>query len=277
MIRNTYFFLILPQKIMQERHKNRQLYFEEQAQTTQKYVIPYINDILEISPSTKVLEIGCGEGGNLKPFLDLGCQVVGIDLNKQQIENAKKFFANHPNFSNLQLIDQDIYQVQPSDELKFDLIIMRDAIEHIPNQPIFIDFLKNFMHNSTRIFFAFPPWRMPFGGHQQICNSKFLSKLPYFHILPKFLYKFFLKIFGENKQTIDDLMDIKLTRISIQRFLSIIKSNKMEIEKKTYYLINPNYQTKFGLKPQKLYNFLNIPYLRDFYTTAMYCVVKQKN
>lgn len=259
---------------MQERHKNRQLYFEEQALTTEKYVIPYINNVFEISTNTRVLEIGCGEGGNLKPFLDLGCKVVGIDLNETQIENAKKFFANHKNFNNLQLIAKDIYKVDIDESFKFDLIIMRDAIEHIPNQHIFIDFLKKFMHDHTRIFFAFPPWRMPFGGHQQICKNKLLSKSPYFHILPKFLYEFILKLFGESKETIVDLIDIKNTRISIQRFLRILNSNQMEIEKKTFYFINPNYQTKFGLKPRKLIGLFSIPHIRDFYTTAMYCVVK---
>jgi len=261
---------------MQERHINRQLYFEEQALTTQKYVIPYINEVYKITPSTKVLEIGCGEGGNLKPFIDIGCNAVGIDLNENQIENAKKFIANHPNAKNIKFIAKDIYKVESDENFKFDLIIMRDSIEHIPNQQIFLDFLKKFMQPHTRIFFAFPPWRMPFGGHQQICKNKLLSKLPYFHILPQFLYKNILKLFGEEPQTIIDLLDIKHTRISIQRFFKILKQNNFQIEKKTLYLINPNYQTKFNLKPRKLIGLLSIPYIRDFYTTAVYCIVKLK-
>ena len=42
---------------MQERHINRDRYFEEQAQTTRKYYIPYIKQIVGDLPE-KVLEVG---------------------------------------------------------------------------------------------------------------------------------------------------------------------------------------------------------------------------
>ena len=76
---------------MQIRHKNREIYFREQAECTQKYVIPYIEQVLCIKPNLRILEIGCGEGGNLKPFLDLGCHCVGIDIDVAQLEKAKAF------------------------------------------------------------------------------------------------------------------------------------------------------------------------------------------
>ena len=56
---------------MQERHSDSLRYFNEQALTTQKYVIPYLESLKKIDSSLSVLEIGCGEAGNLKPFLDL--------------------------------------------------------------------------------------------------------------------------------------------------------------------------------------------------------------
>ena len=85
---------------MQERHKNRKLYFDEQSYTTAKYVIPYISKFKKIDSNTKVLEIGCGEGGNLKPFVDMGCQCVGIDLNEQQIRNAEMYFTDNKQLTN---------------------------------------------------------------------------------------------------------------------------------------------------------------------------------
>ena len=45
---------------MQERHINRERYFEEQARTSKKYYIPYIEEIIGDLPD-KVLEVGCGE------------------------------------------------------------------------------------------------------------------------------------------------------------------------------------------------------------------------
>ena len=77
---------------MQERHINRDRYFEEQAQTTRKYYIPYIKQIVGDLPE-KVLEVGCGEGGNLLPFAESGCEIVGVDIASLRIEQARTFFA----------------------------------------------------------------------------------------------------------------------------------------------------------------------------------------
>ncbi|NOX67348.1 MAG: class I SAM-dependent methyltransferase, partial [Chlorobi bacterium] len=73
---------------MQERHINRNKYFDEQVYTTEKYVIPFISKVLPVNSNLSVLEIGCGEGGNLKPFLDIGCKTTGVDLSEKKIENG---------------------------------------------------------------------------------------------------------------------------------------------------------------------------------------------
>ena len=149
---------------MHERYINRKLYFEEQSYTTQKYVIPYINKVRQITSDHIILEIGCGEGGNLMPFVDLGCRVVGIDINEEQIQKAREFYKDHSFAGNTQFISSDFYKITPESLPKFDFIIIRDVIEHIPNHDRFLFFLRNFLGENTQIFIAFPPWRMPFGG-----------------------------------------------------------------------------------------------------------------
>jgi SAM-dependent methyltransferase len=257
---------------MQARQFDRKQYFQEQSYTTEKFVIPYIRDIMQITSDIKIAEIGCGEGGNLKPFLDKGCSVVGIDLSDWKISQAVKFFENHPLKENLKLINKDIYEIQEDSNLKFDLIIMRDTLEHIPNQDLFLEHLKLFLKPNGKVFFSFPAWRMPFGGHQQMCQNKFLSNLPYFHLLPNVIYGPILKFFGESPDSINAQFEVKKTRISLQKFKHIIFQN-YKIEKQTFYFINPNYEIKFKLKPRKLPSVLNIPYLRDFFVTTMYSMV----
>lgn len=65
---------------MQQRHQDRALYFREQAQTCRRHYLPYLQSFSQITPQTRVLEVGCGEGGNLLPFAQTGCHVTGIDL-----------------------------------------------------------------------------------------------------------------------------------------------------------------------------------------------------
>jgi SAM-dependent methyltransferase len=261
---------------MDERHFDREKYFKEQSYTTEKYVIPFISDLLPITSDLHIAEIGCGEGGNLKPFLDIGCKVTGMDLAENKIINAYKFFNDHPNKNNLTLIAKDIFKVAPETLLPFDLIIMRDTLEHIHDQDSFLEHLKGFIKPSGKIFIAFPPWRMPFGGHQQMCENSFLSKLPYFHLLPGIFYVGVLKIFGENETKINGLLEIKETGISTSGFRKILNKRKLRIDKETLYLINPNYEIKFRKTPRKLPRALNLPFLRDFFTTTYYCIISVK-
>ena len=71
---------------MQSRQLNRRQYFNELATTSEKYFIPYIKRYRQVGKGTKVLEIGCGDGGNLLPFSRMGCDVVGVDMAKGRKE-----------------------------------------------------------------------------------------------------------------------------------------------------------------------------------------------
>jgi hypothetical protein len=154
---------------------------------------------------------------------------------------------------------------------------LRDTIEHIPDQDRIMARMKTFLKPGGVIFFAFPPWRMPFGGHQQVCRNKLLSALPYFHLLPRFLYKWLLRLGGESDALIQGLMEVRDTGISISRFQQILKEQDWSVLKQTYYLINPNYEIKFGLRQRSVPALLNLPIIRDFYVTALYCVVTPKS
>jgi len=111
---------------------------------------------------------------------------------------------------------------------------------------------------------------MPFGGHQQIARS-FVAKLPYVHLLPRFLYKRLLQI---NREPVAELLEIRDTRISIERFERICSEQGYTVLHRRHYLINPIYQWKFGWRPRVQTRLLsNIPYLRNFLTTCVYYLI----
>ena len=261
---------------MQKRHSNRIQYFEEQDFTTREYVIPFIEKFRKVTAGMNILEIGCGEGGNLKPFLDRGCMVTGIDLSQNKIRLALSFFENHPAKKQLELISEDIYNLS-SPEQKFDIVFMRDVIEHIHDQKRFMKFVRQFLHPDSLFFLAFPPWQNPFGGHQQICRNKMLAILPYFHLLPLPLYSGILKKGGENEATIANLTEVKETGISIENFERIIIDAEFQTISKIFYFINPNYEIKFKLKPIKQCGLISrIPGLRNYLTTSVYYLLSPR-
>jgi len=262
---------------MQERHIQRDQYFEEQAYTTQKYVIPFISSVREIIPGMRVLEIGCGEGGNLRPFLDAGCEVTGVDILQAKINNAHKFFDKHPLIKNLKLVVSDIYDSGDEFNEYFDIIFMRDVLEHIHNQEKFLSIAKRFLKPDGLFFLGFPPWQNPFGGHQQMCQSRFLSHIPYLHLLPGKLYPWTLRMFKESAGLERALLEIRDTRITIERFKKIIKREKYTVRKNSFYFINPNYEIKFKMKPRLQTPIISgIPWFRNFFITTCYYVISKE-
>jgi len=259
---------------MQQRHSDTYRYFNEQVYTTEKYVIPFIRQVRPVKASFRVFEIGCGEGGNLKPFADIGCSCVGVDMSSGKIEKGRKLLEG---FQNIELICRDIYDM-PDYFGKFDILIIRDVIEHIHDQSRFLEFIQHFMAENALVFIAFPPWQNPFGGHQQMCRSKVLSMLPYFHLLPVPLYRGLMKLFRESPATIAGLLEIKDTGISIEQFEKLSIKHDYFFKVKTLFFINPNYEIKFGLKPRKVYKCLeSLPVIRNFYITCAYYLLSRKN
>ena len=257
---------------MYDFHKSKVKYFEIQKRVTKEYIIPYIKSVRPIPPSTRVLEIGCAEAGVLAAFLEMGSErVVGIELSPSRVELARNFLKKWIEEGRADIINKNIYDLQPSTEFQFDLVILKDVIEHIPNQEFFIGHLKKLIAPGGLVFFAYPPWQMPFGGHQQILSNTILKKLPWIHLLPMSWYLGILNWAKENPTTIQELKEIKETGISIQDLERFLSSNGARVIKETYWLTNPIYTFKFDISPWVLPSFLaKIPVVNNFLTTAHY-------
>lgn len=257
-------------------HKNKPRYFEIQYLNAQSSIIPFLEGHFDPAKGKRVLEIGCAEGGVLKAFVERGCTCMGIELSPTRTQLAKEFQAEAVASGQIQFIARDIYEIDEN-ELggKFDLVILKDVIEHIHDQKRFMKEVSKFLNPKGMIFFGFPSWRMPYGGHQQLAKSKWAAKLPYYHILPKPLYIGMLRLLGE-KGNLDSLLEIKDTRISTARFERLCTENKFEIAKRIKYFIAPIYEYKFGYKPKVLWSWLGaIPFFNDFVTFQSYYIVKR--
>lgn len=257
---------------MFEFHADRDRYFEIQLLNARQHVLPFIERRMPIRPGMRVLEIGCGEGGVLKAFLEKGCVGVGVELDASRVTDANRLLQAELAAGSLRIISKDIYQVDIESDFQggFDLIILKDVIEHIHNQPRLIGWMKQYLNRNGSIFFGFPPWHMPFGGHQQICRSR-LSRLPYIHLLPRVLYGALLKW---EKEPVDDLMEIRDTRISIERFEKICLQQGYQISVFEHYLLNPIYEWKFGWKARKQWSLIRaIPHIRNYLTTCVYYLI----
>ncbi len=261
---------------MFDYHKDKIRYFEMQYLTARDFIISFIETIRPLQPQDRILEIGCAEAGVLKAFVERGLISYGIDLSPSRIEAAKHFQQEAFGLGQLKFLSKNIYDIQVQYDLDgpFDVILLKDVIEHIPHQDLFIKILKGFLKPGGVIFFGFPPWQMPFGGHQQMASSKLLSKLPWFHLLPKSIYQSILKWGGQDDITLNEFMEIKETGISIERFEKIVLQSGFSILAKKLYFTNPIYKFKFNLEPKLVpVGLRNLPYIRNYFTTAAYFLI----
>ena len=93
-----------------------------------------------------VLEVGCGSGGILIPFQEIGAEVVGIDFDDTYMEAGRK--------RGLNLIDRSIYEFQTDNE--FDLIILKDVLEHLPDLNLVLQKLKSLLSENGKIYIQVP-------------------------------------------------------------------------------------------------------------------------
>lgn len=259
------------------QHTDYRIRYQQQVDNAREHVLPFIEKAMPVTEGMEVLDIGCGEGGVLIPFLERGCRAVGIELDEVKSGYARELLGGYIGKGQVEVVNRNIYEESALERYsgRFDLIMLKDVIEHIPDQERFIPYLRKFLKPGGHVFFGFPPWYMPHGGHQQVCRSRFLSMLPWFHLLPLPLYKGILKLSGEYGPVIDELMDNRSTGISIERFERIVLRSGYTIPLRTLFLINPIYRYKFGLKPREQWApVAAIPYLRDFFTTCAYYLIR---
>lgn len=256
---------------MQKRHTDRYRYFREEAATTEKYFIPYLSEFIDVG-DISVLEVGCGEGGNLLPFARRGCRVVGVDLSEQRVRQAESFFSRE--CASGTFVCDDVMHYRGDGRL-FDLIVCHDVVEHIHEKGKMLLALKRLLAPGGRLFVAFPAWQMPFGGHQQIARSWVVSHLPFVHLLPELAFSLMLRLFGEDASKINELIGIRRTRCTVEMFEREAAYAGYTVCDRRLWLVNPHYEVKFGLRPIRLCRQLSaLPYIRNFMASSCFYVVR---
>ena len=260
---------------MQKRHTDYRLYFRESEASCRKYYLPYLKEYIPfvLGDGSRVLEVGCGLGGNLAPFAQMGYKVSGVDIDARSIDRAKELFQECG--LNGTFTYEDVHDYK--DDTRYQLIMLHDSIEHIHEKERLMLRLQELLAEDGVLFIAFPAWCMPFGGHQQVARTKFVSRCPFIHLLPKRTFAWLLRRLGEPEGVIRDFLDIRSTRMTIQAFQRLCKDTGFEVVNRRLYFINPHYEKKFGLKPRKLWKIIAcLPYIRDFFSTSCHYLIRMK-
>lgn len=245
------------EKLKREKFSSwKNYYFHYQKSLAEKYYIPRLQSWgAKVSSSWEVLDIGCGDGGFISAFADLGCTCTGVEIRD----------FNWAASENVTYLIGDINQQPFLEKLNenWDLIILRDVIEHIP-QKRKLDFLNSIckiISNNTLLIVTFPPFYSPFGLHQQALFKSFFRFIPYLSWIPRKLMIPLIKFMGD-ADDLPEIIEIYDSKMTINNFIRLVNELELTIKNQEKYHIRPSHEIRYGLKMIKA-DWADFPIIRE--------------
>ena len=206
-------------------------------------------NLLDIKPSSSVLDEGCGWGYLVMLLAQLGHRATGIDLDKEQLEVASEL--SKYNKIPARFLYMDAKQTDFSDG-EFDVIIQMEALEHMGDDwSRSIKEISRILKDGGQLVLSTPNTR----GIAQVVKS-FLTR-----------FKYFLRFW-----TKEEFIPAKLIEKEI-------RANGLKIIAKKHMLLAipfiPNFLFPLNLLLEVIVE--NIPVLNEIATTSFfYCVKENK-
>jgi 2-polyprenyl-3-methyl-5-hydroxy-6-metoxy-1,4-benzoquinol methylase len=219
-------------------------------------------------------DFGCHQGGVLQAFREAGALAgKGFDLDTQSILQSP--FQTNERFS---LHVKDVLSLDPV-VYQFDLILIRDVLEHIPNYSQVLKLAKACLKPGGKIFISFPPYYSPFGGHQQEA-SNWTRFVPFLHYLPASLFFKLVQTansaYMSQESSLQDMQSVSGTKMTLAKAEQAFKMAGLSIGHASYYSLRPEFTVRYGL-PVWQNNFLGtLPLLREMGTMGVYFLLQNE-
>ena len=246
---------------MAEKH------FFEQRKHAESYLIPFLERYCPKFRMFRILDVGCAEAGFLDALHAAGIPGLGLELEMERIAVSKSFNPH------LDILKGDITDPQIVSKInkRFDLIVIRDVIEHIPEKDAVFEHLNALLLPDGFIYITFPPRFSPFGGHQQNAGS-FLRRIPYLHLLPASIVRALGKAAGEPPNIVESIITQRHIGLSIRQFEELIAKHGYRMHRKELFLFRPVFRVRYGLPTQRM---SDIPLLREFLALGCECLLQK--
>jgi len=245
-------------------------YWNYQYILADKFLIPWLSKHIPSFEGITLLDVGCGEGGTTAAFANAGAECYGTDIDEDRIRKSTEISGNEG--IHFELLDvYNIYLSNSISNKKFDLIILRDVIEHLIDFERALKNLKRLLSSDGLIFMTFPPYYSAFGGHQQLAKA-----IPFIHLLPSPLYYWILSAHGGNEHFISKIEHIREVSLTISKLQRKLKSLNLDIIKKTSYFLRPSFKIRYGLPILKSHIISSIPLIRELTVSGCFILATLK-
>ena len=236
----------------------QEYYWKYQFLLAQEYYIPLLKNWNVQVKGKKVLDIGCGNGGFTAAFGDSGADCVGVEIRDF---NWKE--SNNVTYKVQDILSENAVNNLGSD---YDIIILRDVIEHIllDHKFDFLSSLKSFANPDTVFLITFPLFYSPFGLHQQTFLKSFLKKLPFLGMIPNIFLLPILHLLHESEEALNNIIEIKKCKMTNMNFIKLMKSLSFKINQKKFFTFRPSHEIRLGWRT-RISPIGNIPLLNEIF------------
>ncbi|MBD3367075.1 MAG: methyltransferase domain-containing protein [Candidatus Eisenbacteria bacterium] len=196
-------------------------YSAYQRALAKRFLMPFLRESGVTHEGRRVLDLGCGDGGCTAAFAEDAASCVGVDIDE----------FPWPQRPNLEFVQGDVLDPELANTLsgRFDLVLIRDVIEHVEDKPTLMEHAIGALDGSGHILITFPPYYSPFGAHQQVeLRESSVRYAPYMHAHP-------------------GLRHIARTRMTIGAFERLVPGAGAEIVARRLFVSRPSFELRYGI------------------------------
>lgn len=123
------------------------------------------NYVKDINSHTRVVDLGCGSGTNIKNFNQIFNNIIGMEENQETIDLAKK--ATGKSIYKGELPDKI-----PFEQNSFDLAFLLDVLEHIEDDELSLKNINNVLAPNGYLLLSVPAFNFLWNAHDEMYGHK---------------------------------------------------------------------------------------------------------